>query len=240
MNGMKRRIGESVKRSNSRSRLFSVSPFHRLPVSRRFAAGQAMTELVFILPFILVLAGGAISVAYICFQGLKVQQAANLAARIQGQERVAGGKVVASILQDNGVGDGTGDDAASAAKALQELQSNPHALDGRTVTLPTGVYGHYYKAVQSLFSKGEQEKLFVLPPHSGINTDAVEVIRILAPPKILNYQMPPVELTATAYGGEDTHAFGLPRWGSVPNTTSASGLFWQDRNILQKGKDDQP
>jgi len=48
-----------------------------------------------------------------------------------------------------------------------------------------------------------------------MNSDKVQVIRLLQPPKIFDLQLPPVKLEASAYGGEDPHMYGLPRWGKV-------------------------
>src|SRR5688572_3895751 len=80
------------------------TPIPRHPdTPRQRRAGQATTEMLFILPLLLILAACAAYITYICWQGLKVQQAANLAARINGQERVGGAKDFNQIYLDNGL-----------------------------------------------------------------------------------------------------------------------------------------
>jgi hypothetical protein len=79
------------------------SPRPRVPASprRRSSSGQSIAEFVILLPLFVIMAAALGSVAYICFQGIKVQQAANYAARIQGQERVLGGSSGGSINADS-------------------------------------------------------------------------------------------------------------------------------------------
>ncbi len=210
---------------------------------RRFvrrSSGQAMTEMVFIIPLLLMLAAGVMSVVYMCWQGVKVQQAANLAARIQGQERVAGGTSLASIAQDNGTASTRGDwdptkdtiklDDARV-KALRQASKAPQSL--------STVYGKLHSAVFGLFGAGEQQDLFVpLPQYGSVGySDQVKVIRLITFPKIFGLQLDPIALVATAYGGEDTHMYGLVRWGSTnSNTAAGSKRFWTDPANL-KGKD---
>jgi hypothetical protein len=184
--------------------------------------GQATTELAIILPLFVLLAGGLLSVGYICWQGLKVQEAANLAARIQGEERVGGGVSADSIQQDNGL-DGSGDRVPDDS-LIGGLSKNPDALSGMKSKPTGGVYGKIYKAVHQMFTKGEQEKLFVPPPiKQGINSDTVQVVRVLNPPKFLDFKLAPIRLEAEAYGGEDSHMYGLPRWG---RTADSPGQFY--------------
>jgi hypothetical protein len=78
-------------------------PRPRVPASprRRFQSGQSVAEFVILVPLFVLMAGVMVSVAYICFQGIKVQQAANLAARIQGQERILGGSSPDSLELDD-------------------------------------------------------------------------------------------------------------------------------------------
>ena len=219
-----RRIGESEKRHGK-----FFLPFRRLTVSpslRLGRSGQGMSEITLMLPLFILLAGGAMAVAYICWQGIKVQQAANLAARIQGQERVSGASASDAsvgqhfIEQDNGV-DGGGDTVPDDA-SIQGLSNNPNALNGFHTKPTGGVYGKLYQAVHDMFNPGEQKKLFVPLPIQGLNTDSVEVVRVLNPPKIFDMQLKPVKLQARAYGGEDTHLYGLPRWGR----DNANGQFY--------------
>ena len=194
--------------------------------------GQAITEMLFILPLFVVLSVGMVSVGYMCMQGMKVQEAANLAARIQGQERVLGGPDVTRINQDNGV-DGGGDKLPTGAE-LYSLKSDQ--LEHHKPAY--GVYAKVYSTIQSMFSAAEQKGLLIPPPKQGVNSDQVQVVRVLTPPKILN--LPNIPLQATAYGGEDPHMYGLPRWGHVGVNTGNSngtGLFWQNTVTSSKGND---
>src|SRR5262245_39084837 len=112
---------------------------------RRWSGGQGTTEIALMLPLFVILLGGVLFVGYMCWQGLKVQQAANLAARIQGQERVAGGYAppnnpnvgVQFIRQDNGI-DGGGD---KIPDNLDALDGNPDAFAQYKVKPTGGVYG---------------------------------------------------------------------------------------------------
>lgn len=185
--------------------------------------GQGMTEIALLLPLFIILVAGTGSIAYICWQGIKVQQAANLAARINGQERVAGGRSEATIQQDNGL-DGAVERVPEPGD-IQRLTSDPNALSGFKARPNGGTYAKMYEAVHEMFSPGEQAKLFIPPPiNQGINTDTVQVVRILNPPKIFGFQMKPIRLEAKAYGGEDTRQYGLPRWG---RTNPGTNPFYQ-------------
>jgi hypothetical protein len=181
--------------------------------------GQGMTEIVLMLPIFIILMAGTASIAYMCWQGLKVQQAANLAARINGQERISGGPSESSIRQDNGLDGGV--ERAPDDSEIEQLSNDPNALSGLKAKPSGGVYGKMYTAVHEMFNTGEQAKLFVPPPiNQGINTDTVQVVRVLNPPKVLGFQLSPVRLEARAYGGEDTHLYALPRWGKTSNTNN--------------------
>ena len=207
------------------------SAFCLLPLrSRRSAAGQGTTEMVFLLPLLTVLAVGTLSIGYMCWQGIKVQQAANLAARVQGQERVAGGQNTYSIDQMNGVQGHVGDDDPTAlgrtplnSQAAASLQHNSPNSTG----FSNSVFGKYYSMVQQLFGPGEQKNLFIPQPTLRIGSDEVKVVRVMTPPKVFGLNMPPVTVTGDAYGGEDPMMFSLPRWGSTGDgSTPYPGQPW--------------
>lgn len=187
---------------------------------RKNRQGQASIEVMLLLPLFMLLAAGFLCVGYMCWQGIKVQQAANLAARIQGQERVAGGTSSGSIDNDNGINQGFGDKAPMEPSKNQLVSLSGF---GKNQPPTTSVYGRYYKEVQDMFNKGEQEKLYIPEPKTGINTDRVRVVRILQPPKIFGLQLDPIVFDATAYGGEDSRMYGLPRWG---RTANGNGQFY--------------
>ena len=187
----------------------------RYPVTplRRNCAGQATSEMVILLPLFVVLIGGVISIGYMCWQGIKVQQAANMAARIQGQERVGGGATGTDINIENGI-TGEGDELPEVdenGRFRGDVRNLHLAQDG---SIP-GVYGNFRRVVRGMFNGGEKERLYIPPPKTGANSDAVKVVRVLNPPKIFWLKLKPVVLEATAYGGEDTRMYGLPRWGKT-------------------------
>jgi hypothetical protein len=200
-------------------------------------AGQATTEMVFVIPILLTLAAAAMAVVYMCWQGVKVQEVANLAARIQGQERVAGGVDFATIQQDNGVNLGGDIDPTKSGQpldsagyqALQQRQS-PHPP-------PNTVYGKILKLVKDQFGPGEPGILSVPPPKYGLvgYSDQVKVVRVWQPPKFFWFDVPLITVQATAYGGEDPHAYGLVRWG---HTTSGGGgsPFWAEQGSGPNGQ----
>ena len=212
---MTRRHGETATRRRGENReVISASFLPRVFASPRRCEGQGTAEILLMLPLFVILAGGALCIGYMCWQGLKVQQAANLAARMQGQQRVGGGTTATNINVENGL-TGTGDRAPTREEA-QRMVTDINALNGnRAGTPPGGVYGDFYKAVRNMFGVKEGRRLVVPPPHRGANTDAVKVVRVLKPPKILDLQLKPVLLEAYAYGGEDTRMYGLPRWGGT-------------------------
>src|SRR5262249_44332746 len=82
--------------------------------SMKNTKGQSSVEMVFILPLLIMLAGGMLFVINAGWQDLKVQQAANLLARVEGQEKVMGGASVSAIANENGFGLGSGFSEANA------------------------------------------------------------------------------------------------------------------------------
>ena len=195
--------------------------------------GQAMTEMMFILPLLLMLAVGVLGVVFMCWQGIKVQQAANIAARIQGQERVAGGPSTAMIQQDNGVALGGDSDPTSASKPLDAGQLAALRQSRKVRPGSSTVYGKIQKVVRGMFNPGDQQDLFVPMPKYGLvgYSDQVKVVRLWQLPQIFGFAPDPVTLQATAYGGEDTHMYGLVRWGhaSASNLGSQS-QFWSQKD----------
>ena len=196
--------------------------------------GQAMTEMVFVIPLLLMLAAGVMSVIYICWQGIKVQQAANLGARIQGQEQVAGGASLQSIADDNGTSSTTGDPDLTklTPQQLIDFQKSKQSVH----VVRSGVYGKIENAIQGLFGSTEREGLSVpLPTYGSVGfSDKVTVQRVISPPSIL--PMNPIVVQGTAYGGEDPHMYGLVRWGSTNN--NGAGKFWADPTNLPNPKQD--
>jgi len=214
-------------------------------------AGQAVTEFVLLIPLLLMLAGGAIFVVYTCSQGIKVQQAANIAARIQGQERIAGGVNNSSIQGDNGVYNGAGGQPLGAPDLSQittpltlSMLNTFRTQRAQQAPAPNSVYGEIQKAVNQFFNSSEQNNLFVPAPDYGQagNSDAVKVFRVIIPPNVFGLNFQPVMLQGRAYGGEDPRAYGLPRWGST-SPFGITGQFWTQKDSqgnylnLPKGHD---
>jgi len=166
--------------------------------------------MMFLVPLFAILIGGAMSVVYIGWQNLKVQQAANVAARIQGQDRVGGGKNFDSIMEVNGQnveGDNVFDNAGEPTSQKPDK---------------TSVYGRLYAVVKErFFSQSESRQVFVPKPVIGQNVDEVQVYRIVNLPKIpfmtRDSDNQRIRLQGRAWGGEDTYMYGLPRWGKTAN-----------------------
>ena len=200
--------------------------------------GQAMTEMVFVIPLLVMLAAGVMSVVYMCWQGVKVQQAANLAARIQGQERVAGGVNQSAIAMDNGVPGSNFGDRDLKKMSPGEQRAYEKARQGGA-PIYSGVYGKIQKAVRTIFESGDQSGISIPTPKYGTvgYSDKVTVQRVIVPPSFFGLSVSPQVLEGTAYGGEDSHMYGLVRWGSTnPNSTAGNNKFWTQSNNL-KGND---
>ena len=180
--------------------------------------GQASLEMVFLIPLFAGIIGGGMFMVYSFWQGIKVQQGANLAARIQGQERVSGGLTKQGIEDTNGVG---------VDMSFSNGDSDPTQTTNPTPTKAAGlsantVYGRYRKAVQEMFSDSSQ--VYVPPPLIGQNIDKVKVVRVINVPKIPFFESKnaskQIKLEGTAWGGEDTYMYGLPRWGQTSNVNN--------------------
>jgi hypothetical protein len=204
-----------------------------IPKNKR---GQAVTELVFLIPLLLMLGAGSIFIIYICSQGIKVQQAANLAARIQGQERIAGGLSGSTIQGDNGTFSGAngrllGDPDLSNSPAMTDaLLANLRAQKLQQAPAADTVYGEIQTAVKQFFTTSEILNLFVPAPDYGQagESDSIKVFRVVTPPEIFGFKMQPLVLQGKAYGGEDPRAYGLPRWGSTSNFNNSK--FWTQKD----------
>lgn len=227
-------------------------------------SGQAMTEMVILIPLLVMLAAGAISVSYMCWQGVKVQEAANLAARIAGQETVGTARDRAQVGRDNGLdtslgvyaaGDPDPNTACNQADSNQRqncldqfVKTNGSGSSGGVGGYGTkldgnangaqGVYWNYRRLVYSLFSPGEQKQLFVQPAITRGDESEVKVSRVMRPPKIFGWQMPIVTVEAKAYGGEDTYMYSLKRAGHTNNNAQT---LWEKlmQNPNLKDKDAQ-
>ncbi len=195
-----------------------------------------MTEMVFVIPLLVMWGAGVMSVVYMCMQGIKVQQAANLAARIQGQERVAGGVDQSTISMDNGVpGSNYGDRDLKSMNDDEKRQYQQSGQAGRR--FDKGVYGKIQKAVRSIF-EGDESGISIPPPKYGSVgfSDKVTVQRVIVPPSIFGMTLDPQVVEGTAYGGEDPHMYGLVRWGSTSANSSRNNKFWTQSDNL-KGSD---
>lgn len=194
--------------------------------------GQTITELMFVIPILTMLAGGAMALVYVSWQGIKTQQAANYAARIQGQERVAGGSNISQINDLNGL---NGDKDIDPSLNFNEDNPNFTVANSRAPQQTNRVYGKYRQAVRSFFSPTERDRVYSPPPKIGANTDQVKVVRVMVPPKLFGMQLKPIVIESKAYGGEDPHIYALPRWGCTGNNCSPNDLYWQKN--LPKGND---
>jgi len=216
----------------------------------RSISGQGTTEMVFLIPLFVVLGAGAIFVSYMCWQGVKAQEAANVAARIAGQETVGGAQDYSTLLRDNGLVTSVGVNTAGDPDPSSCTQANSAQMQacldnllktnggsGSTVgnngtKTPanggSGVYWSYRKLVYALFSTGEQKNLFVPTPVTRGGESEVTVARVMRPPKIFGWQPPIVSIEAKAYGGEDTYMYSLPRWGETSSNGASGGVpYWE-------------
>lgn len=182
------------------------------------ASGQATVEMALVLPVLVLFIGGAVGLVYLGQQSLKVQEAANVAARIQGQERVAGGRDLTSIERDNFGGMGEGDDETDDPNVTTSRDGDP------------SVFGRWYTLVRRMFGR-RTEGLVIRKPEIGQNVDKVRIVRMIELPKVpfMDGQRRKIKLVGEAYGGEDTHMYGLPRWGK---TGSSNDPEWQ--NIIKE------
>jgi len=203
-------------------------------------SGQSTVEMAFLMPLLVMMIGAALFILYVSWQGIRTQQAANLAARVQGQERVAGGTSIGGIAQDNGsTTDSTSGVNTDVGVGFADF--NPMSMLGAAPTRPVaggGLAGKINKLVRDLFPGTSETEAYVPPPVIGQNVDTVSVIRKITMPRIpfLNNPgtAPQVTIQGTAYGGEDTFMYGLPRWGT---TASAADPEWKTL-VNQKGDKD--
>src|SRR5262245_46086027 len=134
-------------------------------------SGQSMSEMVLLIPLMAMLMVGSGVIVYLCWQGVKVQQAANLAARITGQERLSGGTSVDAISRDNGllndVIDPSREQAQARIRFLTEAEID-EAMNRRANenAEPGTVYAKIKRFAESLFLPGERGsgRLDVEPP----------------------------------------------------------------------------
>lgn len=214
-------------------------------------AGQGTTEMIFIIPLFVMLAAGAISIIYMCWQGIKVQAAANVAARVAGQETVNLAVNFAQIVQDNGGTTAVGVNAVGDPDPLGQCnQSDPAAQQkciadnfvgqngsGNNTRFGTkadasgagpGVYWRFRELAYNMFTPGEQKRLYVPLPTTRNGETEVKVTRVMQAPEIFGWKMPPVVVEGKAYGGEDPYMYSLPRGGHTNSTGANSDKpFWQ-------------
>jgi hypothetical protein len=177
-------------------------------------------EFVIMVPLFAAVAAMVMFVTYICWQGVKTQQAANLAARIAGQETVGGAQTFGDIDRMNGVQNGVTNN------------NNPNPL------LPNGasVYNTYSTKVQALLNIHDTALLRAFPPSIGLGSTEVKVIRSISFPAVFFLSAQQITIGddrhvmgsvhyVNAYGGEDTFMFGLPRWGG---SGLGQGPYWQN------------
>lgn len=198
----------------------------------RNSKGQTTLELAFLLPILIMLTGGMLFMVYAGWQDLKVQQAANLVARVEGQEKVSGGRSIDAINKENGFGPGVDriDANENVGRTNFEISNNTQASSGGAPKL----FDRLKILVAGLFTASERNSVSVLTPRSGQNVDQVTVTRTFTMPKIPfmkgSFALPDqITLKGVAYGGEDPYMYALPRWGK----TSDSGIVPEWRNLLK-------
>ena len=205
-------------------------------------SGQTTVEVAVLMPLFVALIGGAIFLVYACWQGIRTQQAANLAARVQGQERVAGGTGLTEIANENGATASQNPAIGQNTKTSGLYRFDPLSALGASPTPAVsggGLAGKINKLVRALFPGTSESEAYLQPPVIGQNVDTVYVTRVITMPRIPflndNTTRPQVTIQGTAYGGEDTFMYGLPRWGK---TASSNNPEWQTL-VGQKGGGDK-
>lgn len=184
--------------------------------------GQATTEMVLVLPALVAFGAVAMVIVYTCWQGIKVQQAANLAARVQSQEKVGGGTSITEIQNENGTSD-----SSSNCDPMSVVGS----YTGSPCVAPTNsVYDKFSQLVKAMFPSNAQNDLYVQPPQEGQNFDKIKIVRVINLPKLPFWSWgsdshPQIKLEGDAWGGEDTYMYGLPRWGKT--STSGNDPEWK-------------
>ncbi len=201
-----------------------------------------MTELVIILPLFLMIAGAGISFVYMTWQGVKTQQAASLAARVQSQERVAGGQSPDKILEQNGGNNTSAQDHglmglmdnAAREPAIQWSRAPFDAPHGQALPRKTSpeksVYGNIVQRVEQMFGQKERARVYVMKPEPGNLIDKVDVVRVFNPPPFFGFKFKKIFIKATGYAGEDTYMYSLPRWGKV-KVKGESGSSINNRGV---------
>jgi hypothetical protein len=198
--------------------------------------GQTAVEMVFVLPLLVILAGGMLFMVYAGWQDLKIQQAANLLARVEGQEKVSGGTSIRDINIENGFGPGTGfqdgDDSVSGRNF--GVSDDTHVTSGGAFALSDRMKN----LLRGFFPGGLGKGGGMAQPRAGQNVDQITITRVIPTFRIpftkRNAGMPKeITLKGTAYGGEDPYMYALPRWGTTPT----SGRVPEWRRLLRSAKD---
>jgi hypothetical protein len=175
--------------------------------------GQTVTEMVFVLPLLIMLAGGMLFMVYAGWQDLKLQQAANLLARVEGQEKVSGGTSDGAIDAQNGFSSGSGyQDVNTTVNNSTFDTGNEQVGSGSSPVL----FVRMLNLLKGLFPGGG---VSLAQPVTGINIDQVTITKVVPMFKIPflskgNAGLPKqIVLQGQAYGGEDPSMYALPRWG---------------------------
>jgi hypothetical protein len=218
--------GHRDKTAENLSHSFSVSLRPLVPPSLRLsvfkslrpclsASGQAVTEMVFVLPLLIMLAGGMLFMVYAGWQDLKLQQAANLLARVEGQEKVGGGPNIGAINQENGFGPGSGYQDADATVGNKNFDTGNETVNSGGSPV---LFTRMINLLKGLFPGGG---VSLAQPVSGQNVDQITVTKVMPMFKIPflskgNAGLPQqIVLQGQAYGGEDPYMYALPRWGTT-------------------------
>lgn len=180
--------------------------------------GQTTVEMVFVLPLLIMLAGGMLFMVYAGWQDLKLQQAANLLARVEGQEKVSGGTSIDAINTENGwIGSGSGFRDADA-----KIDDTNFGITGTGSVSSRGAPTLFLRMINLLKGLFPGGGVTLSQPRSGQNVDQITITRIIPTFKIPfmkgNAGLPKqIVLQGQAYGGEDPYMYALPRWGATGN-----------------------
>src|SRR5258706_6523351 len=137
--------------------------------------GQTTIEMVFVLPILFMLMGGMLFMVYTGWQDLKIQQAANLIARVEGQEKVSGGVSIDAINKENGFAPGADQLSADSTvgRTKFEINDQTQASSGGSYVL----LDRMKNLVGSFLGVGKGADIRVFDPRSGQNVDFIKITR---------------------------------------------------------------
>jgi hypothetical protein len=183
-----------------------------------------MVELTVVIPLLVLLATIIAGVLYVEWQGVKTQEAANLAARLEGQEHISGGKTPQQIALLNGNFEGLSREMPTLNNELDRMTDQEWNHISNSGGGNNGILNIQQKMLD-MVRKFIGRESAVQTPVIGTATDSVTVDRAVGVPAALGGG--DIVIHSTAYSGaEDTYMYGLPRWGPTDGSQDLSSSYW--------------